>query len=253
MPRSGIPRGEVRFHRLHSDILRNERRIWVYLPPNHEHTGAPHCLLLLLDGLDYLQAMPTPTILDNLIAAHRIPPTVAVFIGNAPGKRGRELGCYTPFNEFLAQELTPWVRERYHVASDPAQIIVGGKSLGGVAAAFAGLQHPQIFGNILSQSGAFWWKPGYKKQEDVDEFEWLSRQFVTSPILPLRFYLEVGLLELGPMPNNTPDQIVVNRHMRNILQAKGYTVHYHEFYGSHDYICWQGSLPNGLEALIGRR
>jgi enterochelin esterase family protein len=40
--------------------------------------------------------------------------------------------------------------------------------------------------------------------------------------------------------------------MRNVLQAKGYPLHYVEFSGAHDYLGWQGTFANGLIALIGR-
>ena len=39
--------------------------------------------------------------------------------------------------------------------------------------------------------------------------------------------------------------------MRDILQAKGYTVHYEEYNGRYDHICWQGTLSDGLVALLG--
>ena len=43
-----------------------------------------------------------------------------------------------------------------------------------------------------------------------------------------------------------------NRHIRNVLQAKGYDVHYAEFPGGHDYLCWRGTLAEGLLVLIGK-
>jgi enterochelin esterase family protein len=127
--------------------------------------------------------------------------------------RNRELPCHPPFADFLVRELLPWARARYHVTDDPARTIVGGASYGGLAAAFAGLRHPEAFGNILSQSGSFWWKP-----EGEEEHEWLARQFVDSPTLPLRFYLDVGLLE--NTYDEAPSQRCVNRHMRDVLRAK---------------------------------
>jgi enterochelin esterase family protein len=36
--------------------------------------------------------------------------------------------------------------------------------LGGLQAAFVGLKHPEVFGNVLSQSGAFAWKPDGEKE-----------------------------------------------------------------------------------------
>lgn len=88
----------------------------------------------------------------------------------------------------------PWVREHYHVTTDPAQTIVGGSSYGGLAAAFAGLRASETFGNVLAQSDSFWWD---QDPEDDIQQEWIIQQYIASPRLPLRFYLEVGLKELS--------------------------------------------------------
>jgi enterochelin esterase family protein len=40
--------------------------------------------------------------------------------------------------------------------------------------------------------------------------------------------------------------------MRNSLLTKGYVVHYAEFYGGHEYLCWCGTLADGLLALTDR-
>ncbi len=43
-----------------------------------------------------------------------------------------------------------------------------------------------------------------------------------------------------------------SRHMRDVLLAKGYEVHYREFVGGHDYLSWRGLLADGLIALLGK-
>ncbi len=248
-PRDGVPTGKVEMHRLTSDILGNERRVWVYTPPGYTSDGAPYGLLIIFDGWAYVEMVPTPTILDNLLSEGLIPPLVAVFPDSLDGAtRLRELLLYSPFNDFLAQELVPWIQERYHVTSNPAQTIVGGSSAGGLAAGFAALEHPGVFGNVLSQSGAFRWTP-----QDT-EHEWLARQFAIREKLPLKFYIEAGTLEVNSLLDlgDGPNLIIANRHMRNVLQAKGYPVHYAEFAGGHDYVCWRGTLADGLLALIGK-
>jgi enterochelin esterase family protein len=244
--RPKVPSGALTNTRFKSEILRNERAITVYTPPGYASEGPAYGLLVVFDRGKYLsdELVPTPVILDNLLDSGKIPPLVAVFVGNV--NRDQELTCYTPFADFLAQELVPWVRREYRVASDASQATIAGSSYGGLAAAFTALKHPEVFGNVLSQSGSFyWWAPG------EDEHEWLTRQFVASSKLPIRFYLDVGLLELGIPRRHAPTPVVANRHLRDVLQAKGYEVHYAEFNGGHDHFNWRGTFANGLLALVG--
>jgi enterochelin esterase family protein len=136
---------------------------------------------------------------------------------------------------------------KYYVTTDPAEVLLAGGSYGGLAAAFTALQYPDTFANVIALSGSFWWKP-----EDEVEWEWLPRQFALSPLLPLRFYIEAGLLESKPTQTGFPGQILSNRHFLNVLQAKGYQVHYEEQMHGHDSMLWQGALAEGLIALTGR-
>lgn len=238
--------GKLHAHRLRSQILDNERRVWVYTPADYTEKSEPYRLLLLFDGWTYIDLIPTPTILDNLVREGKIPPLVTVFLDNPDGEtRNRELPCHQPFVDFLTQELMPWVHEHYHVTADPAQTIVGGCSYGGLAAAFAGLRASETFGNVLSQSGSFWWD---KDPEDGIQQEWIIQQFIASPRLPLRFYLEVGLKEdVGWIY-----MVGCNRHLRDVLLLKGYEVHYAEFNGYHHNVSHRGSLADGLLALVGK-
>lgn len=241
--RPDVPKGPVEVHAIHSDILGNERRAWVYTPPGYNTSGEPYGLLLVFDGAAYLEFIPTPTILDNMLADGVLPPVVAVMLDSPPGERNRELTCYPPFVDFLRQELIPWLRDQYHVTADPGKTIVGGSSAGGLAAAFVGLHAPEIFGNVLSQSGSFWWD---WDSEDRIAQEWLTHQFAISPKQPLSFYIDVGRIERIP----GYDLLMVNRHFRDILLAKGYDISYAELGGGHEYLSWRGGFSNGLLALM---
>ncbi len=247
--RPDIPKGRLASHHVTSNILGEEYRVWVYTPPGYQTGGAPYGFLLALDGWFYVNLIPTPIILDNLLAARRLPPLVAIMVGGPFDKtRQRDLACHPPFAEFLRQELLPWARQIYHLSDDPGQCSIVGVSLGGLMAAFSGLHHSDIFGNVLCQSAFFGWKPR-GEQED----EWIARQFIARPMLPLRFYLDVGLFEtniqtIEPGWNNF---LVAARYMRDVLQAKGYTVFYSEFSGGHNPMNWRGTLADGLLALLG--
>ena len=250
-PRREIAQGAVERHLFYSQLLGNERRVWVYTPPQYKASGAPYGALVILDGRFFNFAIQAPIILDNLLADGEIRPFIAVMVDN-PGAtwqesmtiREKELSCHPPFANFLAQEMIPWLRQTYHLTGDPRQTIVAGGSAGGLAAAFTALQHPDTFGNVISLSGSFWWRP-----EGESEWEWLTRQFALRPLAPLRFYLEVGLLESAPSASGFPGQLLANRHLRAVLQAKGYELHYNEQMHGHDSTPWQGLLAEGLRAL----
>jgi enterochelin esterase-like enzyme len=80
-------RGRLREHTLDSDILGERRSLSVY---SVRGADEPACLLIALDGEDYTGLIPTPAILDELVAAGRLPPTVAVFV-NHQGLQFRDL------------------------------------------------------------------------------------------------------------------------------------------------------------------
>ncbi len=252
-PQPGVRSGRVELHNFASKILGNERRIYVYTPPDYSPSSGPYHLLVLFDGWFQKEVLRAPNTLDNLLAKGEIPPLVAVMVGNRNLEdRLLNLGCYPPFNQFLAQELIPWIRQNYRVTSDPAQIIVGGGSRGGLAAAFAALQHPEIFGNVYSQSGYFSWKAGdadtaEENEANDAEYGWLIRRYVENPKLSIRFYLVVGLLERGEN-----GLLFSNRHMRDVLEAKGYVVGYKEFSGGHDILPAEDNLVDGLLFLTAK-
>jgi enterochelin esterase family protein len=245
------PRGEMRTEKkFKSAILGNERRISVYLPPDYDPSGAPYPMFLVFDQLTYVSMIPTPRILNNLIYAEKIPPVVAVFVGNARGARNDELTYNDTFVDFLASELVPWIRENFNVSTHPRKIVIAGSSFGGLAASFVAFRHPELFGNVIFQSGSYWWSPDTNSSVLAHEVEgeWLTRQYAEADSAPIRFFIEIGLHEGG-----APSMVIVNRHFRDVLLAKGYEiVKYDEFNGGHNHLNWRGSLADGLIALIGK-
>ena len=243
-PRPGVPRGTIELHRVRSAILGNERRVWVHVPPGYDPSEL-YGMLLVFDGWAYVNLVPAPVILDNLLAAGRIPPLVAVLPDSlSQDVRNVELPCHAPFLAFLTDELLPWARERWSLAEDPGETCVAGSSFGGLASVFAAFERPDVFGGALSQSGSFGWGA-----EDGREHEWLTNRIEAAERRPARFWLEIGSLEEQLRPGGGPSGLESNRRLRDVLRAKGYDVAYDEYEGGHDYVCWRGSLAEGLVAL----
>lgn len=249
--RPGVPEGRIEKQRFKSTALGNEREIAVYLPSGYSRGAKPYPLLLLFDEHVYLDLVPAPVILDNLISERRIPPVVALLVGNAPGARERELPCNPEFSQALTTELLPWAHRLFNVTSDPRHTVVAGSSAGGLAAACSALWHPEAFGNVLAQSGAFHRIPAGTGPADAGyEPNWVARQFIAGPRKPLRFYLDAGSAEFNAA-GSAEAILFCTRTLRDVLRAKGYEVHFQEFEGGHDYLSARGTLADGLIALLG--
>ena len=246
--RPGVPKGRVEQTTVESKLLGTARYVWVYTPPGYDTLaragGLP--LLLTFDGGEFVGSVPVPTILDNLIAARRIAPMVALFVGSPEGQRDVELAANARYAEFIATELVPWARSRLRIATSPERNVVAGSSLGGLAAAFVAHRHPELFGNVLSQSGAFMFSPS-----DDPKPERLARDVAAAPRSNVAFYLEAGIYEIGRMEKGV-DLLTSNRHLRDALREKGYRVTYDEFAGGHSDLNWRSGFAKGLLALVGR-
>jgi enterochelin esterase family protein len=251
---SNVAAGTIEKQKIHSELLKNDHNLSIYLPAGYKANATPYDLVVIFDESAYLTKVPTPVILDNLIAASKIPPTVAVLIANpSQESRNEELTPNPKFADFLAKELVPWIHAHYNVTGDPGKTVVAGSSLGGLAAAYVGYRHPEVFTNVLCQSGSFWWAPDHSgaiPDGVITEPGWMAKQFIASSKLPLKFYIDAGAFEFDS--NGTGGGILeTSRDMRDVLLAKGYEVYYQQFVGGHDYLGWRGTFADGLMDLIG--
>jgi enterochelin esterase family protein len=231
----------------------NQRPIWIYTPPGYSPTAAPYPLLVVLDGAAYVSNRfgNAPATLDNLINDGRIRPAIVVF---DPGNRGGGPAGRGSYGDAVVKELVPMLRASYPISTSPADTVIVGFSGGGLAAAEIALVHPDVFGNVLSQSGAFRGRlPGAEEPNST------AQAYLAAPRKPIRFYLEVGLYDNVPNAHLPLHDLVLdetnlmgNRHLRDVLRAKGYDVIYREVGGGHDWVHWRAMLADGLMTLLKR-
>ncbi|WP_161987044.1 enterochelin esterase [Vibrio ponticus] len=239
---SGAVKGEVHEYQLTSEILDNSRSIKVYLPNAQYQTAKDAPLLIVFDGDQYLTRVPTPTILDNLIAEKKTPPLRAIFVNHPTNKlRGKELPPNPKFAQFMATELIPWAKQEFQIEPVAKQTILTGSSYGGLASMYVAHQYPEVFGNVLSQSGSFWWAPSRLQKA------WLTKQIEKSPENNLKVYMNAGVFEEQP---ERASIIETNRKLYQLLKDKQYQVHFDELASGHDYYSWRVTIVNGLDYLF---
>jgi enterochelin esterase-like enzyme len=236
--------GSLEKFEIDSQALSGKRTVTMYTPANYAGKGKPLPLILQFDGESYIIDVAAPTMLNNMIAQKAIPPVIVAFL-HSQGTRNEDLQPNAKFQQFIGTELVPRIRERYRVSKEPKLNVVSGSSFGGLAAGYTAFVHPEIFGNVLSQSGSFWWSPTYL--EDVSPSPnagWMVKQFAESNLKPIRFYMSVGSWESAGMLSG-------NRILRSVLMGKGNEVTYSEVVSGHNYANVQESFPDGLIALLG--
>lgn len=86
-----------------------------------------------------------------------VSPPIVVGLDHGHHHRNRELWRdLDPLLELVIHQLLPAVRERWPIA----QVVLGGASLGGLAALAGVFRHPQLFQGALCMSPSFWFDGG---------------------------------------------------------------------------------------------
>jgi enterochelin esterase-like enzyme len=176
---------------------------------------------------------------------------VALLIDNGSSTtRLADLANHRRFVSLVGDTLMRWLHAHYRAATDPARTIITGSSAGGLATAFLALERPDLFGNVLSQSGAFW---RGNEGSNGPLFEWVTSRYAAAPKRQIRFFLDVGSTEYhGAMNEAAPSILDANRRLRGVLTAKGYAVDCFEVPGGiHAPESWRLRLPIGLARLAG--
>jgi len=214
------PRGTVDTFTLAAPGLTSATRlVRVYLPPGYAAGTARYPVLYMQDGQNLFTPGPfgdwrMDEVVDSLIAARAIAPLIVVGVDAGPGRWSEygpwanahmldwidaartapvEGGLGATFVDFLAGTVKPAVDARYRTLSDRAHTGIGGSSMGGLIAIYAGLARPDVFSRVLAMSSAVW--------QAEDGGPWLSRNqllaFIRRGRAPatVRFYLDVGTNE----------------------------------------------------------
>ena len=244
--RDETPHGEWTELAVHSDVLDGAQEVWVFTPADYDRSRAePYDVLIGLQVSTFRYGLSTEITLDNLIAAGKIPSTVAIAV--EMGGRQVEKEAYGPTVTFIADELLPTLRDQFNLSSDPNHVTVAGTSRRGLVATYAAFSRPDAVRNVIAMSSSYYWAP-----PGDPEPEWLARLYSSGNKVPARLYVSAGTLETVVTPGNRGHyMLAMNRHFRDVLTARGYDFQFEEFGGVHHELSWQGELAKGLIFVRG--
>jgi enterochelin esterase-like enzyme len=230
------------------------RKVAVYVPSGYV-AGTPAPCIVAQDGYMLNYNTLLPPILDHLIAAHRLPPLVAVMIesGGNQGERSLEYDTVSgKYTDFVETEVLPRVAKECNVTvtKDPDGRMTMGGSSGGAAALSMAWFHPELYHRVLTYSGTYVnLKSGPTAPHGAWEFH--EHLIPQSDPKPLRIWLEAGQNDNGATGSGAGmgNWVIANQHLADALKAKGY--HYQLVYalgGRHvDSRAVAQTLPEALQ------
>lgn len=159
----------------HSNILNDDRGIWVYTPPSYDENPAQtYPVVYMHDGQNLFSdsasfggvSWNVGGAMDDGIQSGAIPEAIIIGIENDANR----IPEYTPvadpddgggnadaYLKFLITELKPDVDAGWRTIPDAAHTAMIGSSLGGLVSVYAGLTHADTFGLVGALSPSTWW------------------------------------------------------------------------------------------------
>ncbi|NBD08124.1 alpha/beta hydrolase [Corallococcus silvisoli] len=154
---------------LKSELLKEQRRINVYLPPGYaEAKNTRYPVLYMPDGGEQEDFPHVATTIDTAIRAGEMRPLILVGIENTERRRDMtgptqvdsdrkiapRVGGSRAFRNFIGDELMPQVSRRYRVTQETAII---GESLAGLFIVESFFLQPGLFRTFIALSPSLWW------------------------------------------------------------------------------------------------
>ena len=245
-----------------STKLPSTRGIWVYLPPTYvENTEARFGVLYMHDG----QNLFTPGLafggnewkvdetLDAGAEDGSINEVVVVGVETTAARMDELTPSVDPdygggkapqYLSMIIDEIKPMVDKDLRTTPSREQTGVMGSSLGGLASAYAGVHHADVFGLVGEMSPSTWWG-GTMILGEVSSTP-------TRPAKPLRVYVDSG--DSG----TSNDDVTNTTELAARYRKAGYTdskdlLHVVQAGGQHNETYWASRLPAALHFLLGPR
>jgi enterochelin esterase-like enzyme len=226
---------------LASTAFGEPRTVRVYLPARFRRRRQ-YPLLVVHDGDDFLRFADLSAVLDNLVHRLEVEPMV-VAMTQSPD-RLREYAGDARHGEFIARELVGALERKLPLRSTPTSRALMGASFGAVATLHTAWTHPNVFGNLILQSGSFAFSDvgQHERGEAFDPVVRFMNTWRDQPgNLAERLYVSCGIYE---------SLIWENRALVAFLQDKGPDIRYREVRDGHNWENWRDRMQDALGWLL---
>jgi enterochelin esterase-like enzyme len=225
-----------------SSYLGEARSLRISLPHGYNELLS-YPVLYCQDGEDFFNFGRIVTQANTLILKNGLDPFLIIGVDVDKKLRWSE---YHPEGErfarycaFFAEELLPYIEENYPARTRRDERVIAGDSLGGTVSLHLALDYPELFGSVISFSGAFFPVTQQRIAEESDLSE-------------LSVFQTVGLKETAfQSAEGVSDFVELNRSTRALLEHRKANVYYEETDGDHVWGAWQPLIPKALAQYFG--
>ena len=231
--------GEYKPLAFRSEVFKNNRKGWLYVPAAFDPAGPAASVMVFQDGSAY-KGEHVGEVVENLIADKAMPVTILILLDpgvNDDGKSNRSVEYDTlsdKYATFLEKEVLPLVAKDHKLKTEPMSRAIGGASSGGICAFTVAWQRPDLIGRVCSHIGSFTNIRGGNAYPD------LIRKAEKKPI---KVFLHDGTNDLINMAG---DWWQANEAMDAALKSKGYDVFFLKDRGFHAYWSAGRILPESI-------
>lgn len=212
---------------------KRNRPYQIYLPPNYDD-NINYKVIYFQDGTDYSNLMEINNVLDYLISNNEIEPVIGVFLACIDRNEDYILEDKDVYLNFLVDIMIPFIDTNYSTDTSTEGRIISGLSNSGSFALYTAYKHPELFGYVLSQSGALNTLSYYG--------ETLGNNFASADF-PFRFYQVVGTYEGWHSINKSANSSFITND-----SFKAYK--YIETNQGHTIFTWRDTFAEGLSWLL---
>ena len=240
-----VPHGTVHQHIYPSTTTGEQRRVFVYTPPQYSPDGDQSYPMLVLmhgfgdDASAWTEVGRANFIADNLVAQGKIRPAIIVMpYGHPiPIDEKEKFDNYAAKNisateDDLKNDLLPFLKERYRLATDRKDMAIVGLSMGGGQSLTIGLRNLDLFSAI----------GGFSSSAPQGEAETIAEQLGGIDKETAEKQLRLLWVACG----EEDFRLERNEKFIKFLEERGIPHTYHSSSGGHDWIVWREYLAEFL-------